>query len=118
MRYICDSENIENLVIAYFLFVVRVDVYYIYVSAYTKAWMMREKKCDDFFPYYSSAGSLYIILKSHTSIYPRIVFTNNTPYGLPSNNNILIRLDIFCSLVETTTTNPSRMYDAVGPVCM
>lgn len=47
----------------------------------------------------TSAGIMcYINQVTHSVGYPRFVFTNNTPYGRPSNNNILVRFDTFCSL--------------------
>lgn len=50
----------------------------------------------------TSAGIMcYINQVTHSVGYPRFVFTNNTPYGRPSNNNILVRFETFCSLGET-----------------
>lgn len=52
----------------------------------------------------TSAGIMcYINQVTHSVGYPRFVFTNNTPYGRPSNNNILVRLDTFCSVRRETT---------------
>lgn len=51
----------------------------------------------------TSAGIMcYINQVTHSVGYPRFVFTNNTPYGRPSNNNILVRFDTFCSLRRET----------------
>lgn len=52
----------------------------------------------------------YINQVTHSVGYPRFVFTNNTPYGRPSNNNILVRLDTFCSVRRETTHQPDAKW--------
>lgn len=69
--------------------------------------LMREKKFDSLSGVYilffslldeTSAGIMcYINQVTHSVGYPRFVFTNNTPYGRPSNNNIFVRFETFCS---------------------
>lgn len=84
--------------------------------------MMREK-CDSVCYFFrrrlllftvhtgeTSAGIMcYINQVTHSVSYPRFVFTNNTPYGRPSNNNILVRFDTFCSLAETHRFNANMV---------
>lgn len=93
----CDSENDEFFGYCVFSFVARVY----FCSAYM---MMRKKNvilsCSLLSE--TSAGIMcYINQVTHSVGYPRFVFTNNTPYGRPSNNNILVRFETFCSLGET-----------------
>lgn len=65
----------------------------------------------------TSAGIMcYINQVTHSVGYPRFVFTNNTPYGRPSNNNILVRFDTFCSLGETHHTMRIVVWSAPSTV--